>query len=301
MAAAAPQPGQPVVFRNATVLTMDDAHTILTNADVLVSGERIAAVGPALAVPDGTAEIDAADGIVMPGMVDTHRHLMLIENDNSPVGFPVLHPYGHVVYQANRGDVHTVLVNGTVVKHDHRLVGVDLAAAKAAIESTIEYLRGEQGETEWANGMHPEVPAHEALANPYTYRDDVSAWKDRPSAMRLWADAGHNQSRCMRAGADAGHNRFRCLRVVSPSSKSCPGGICHHTRNDYPPLITRHGRQKVRGNFFLGGRFWVLLRTFLPRSFSGAGQSVPVVSLVAPDFGGGVDDQGEFVPLLLLG
>src|ERR1700734_180778 len=70
-----PQPGQPVVFRNATVLTMDDSHTVLTNADVLVSGERIAAVGPGLVVPDGTAEIDADGGIVMPGMVDTHRHM----------------------------------------------------------------------------------------------------------------------------------------------------------------------------------------------------------------------------------
>ena len=32
----APQPGQPVVFRNATVLTMDNAHTVLDNADVLI-------------------------------------------------------------------------------------------------------------------------------------------------------------------------------------------------------------------------------------------------------------------------
>ena len=75
MTAAGPQPGQPVVFRNATVLTMDDAHTVLTNADVLVVGERIAAVGAGLEVPDGTAEIDAAGGIVMPGMIDTHRHM----------------------------------------------------------------------------------------------------------------------------------------------------------------------------------------------------------------------------------
>src|SRR6201985_3054325 len=71
----APQPGQPVVFRNATVLTMDDAHTVLNNADVLVSGETIAAVGPNLEVPEGTAEIDGAGGIVMPGMIDTHRHM----------------------------------------------------------------------------------------------------------------------------------------------------------------------------------------------------------------------------------
>jgi cytosine/adenosine deaminase-related metal-dependent hydrolase len=54
---------------------MDDAHTVLTGADVLVDGERIAAVGTGLEVPAGTAEIDATGGIVMPGMIDTHRHM----------------------------------------------------------------------------------------------------------------------------------------------------------------------------------------------------------------------------------
>src|ERR1051326_5050329 len=67
--------GRPVVFRNATVLTMDAAHTVLTGADVLTTGETIAAVGPGLEVPEGTAEIDASGGIVMPGMIDTHRHM----------------------------------------------------------------------------------------------------------------------------------------------------------------------------------------------------------------------------------
>ncbi len=36
---------RPVVFRNGLVLTMDDAHTVLPGADVLVVGERIAEVG----------------------------------------------------------------------------------------------------------------------------------------------------------------------------------------------------------------------------------------------------------------
>jgi 5-methylthioadenosine/S-adenosylhomocysteine deaminase len=68
-AAAELTPGRPLVFRNATVLTMDDGHRVLDGADVLVDGERIAAVGPALEVPAGTAEIDASGGIVMPGMI----------------------------------------------------------------------------------------------------------------------------------------------------------------------------------------------------------------------------------------
>ena len=53
--------------------------------------------------------------------------------------FPLLHPYGHVAFQAQRGDVHTVLVNGRVVKHEGRLVGIDLARARRAVEETVEF------------------------------------------------------------------------------------------------------------------------------------------------------------------
>jgi 5-methylthioadenosine/S-adenosylhomocysteine deaminase len=67
--------GRPVVLRAGTVLTMDDRKTVLKEADVLVVGERIEAVGQALNVPDRTLEIDARGGIVMPGMIDTHRHM----------------------------------------------------------------------------------------------------------------------------------------------------------------------------------------------------------------------------------
>ena len=67
--------GRPVLFRNATVLTMDDEHSVLTGGDVLVVGDRVAQVGHGLTAPDGALEIDATGGIVMPGMVDTHRHM----------------------------------------------------------------------------------------------------------------------------------------------------------------------------------------------------------------------------------
>jgi len=95
--------------------------------------------------------------------------VVLLRNDASPVSFPILNPYGHVAFQAQRGDVHTVLVDGRIVKRDGRLVDADLAAARAAVEDTVAYLRSTLGEQTWAQGMHPEVPETALLDNPYTY------------------------------------------------------------------------------------------------------------------------------------
>jgi cytosine/adenosine deaminase-related metal-dependent hydrolase len=117
--------------------------------------------------------LDSLIGSLEPGK---KADLVLIKNDASPVMFPLLHPYGHVVFQAQRGDVHTVVVNGRVVKYDHALIGVDLARARAAIEQTVDYLRGELGPEAWTEGMHPEIPETQELDNPYTYTG-TAQWK----------------------------------------------------------------------------------------------------------------------------
>ncbi|MQA34671.1 amidohydrolase family protein [Modestobacter roseus] len=97
--------------------------------------------------------------------------VVLIKNDASPVSFPLLNPYGHVAFQAQRGDVHTVLVDGRVVKSGHRLVGADLAAVRRTVESTVAHLRSTLGEDVWAQGMNPDLPGDEVLDNPYTYTE----------------------------------------------------------------------------------------------------------------------------------
>lgn len=97
--------------------------------------------------------------------------VVLLKNDASPVSFPVLNPYGHVAFQAQRGDVHTVLVGGRVVKHEGRLVGADLGAVRSAVEATVEHLRADMGEDVWQQGMNPDLPTDEVLDNPYQYTE----------------------------------------------------------------------------------------------------------------------------------
>ncbi len=118
-------------------------------------------------------------GSITPGK---RADLVLIKNDDSPVMFPLLNPYGHVVFQAGRGDVHTVLVDGRVVKYDHRLQGVDLAQAKRAVARTVEYAHSQMGEQAWREGMNPAQAEVELIANPYTNTDRAKAPVNAPEA-----------------------------------------------------------------------------------------------------------------------
>jgi 5-methylthioadenosine/S-adenosylhomocysteine deaminase len=106
--------------------------------------------------------------------------VVLIKNDRSPVMFPILNPYGHVAFQAQRGDVHSVVINGRLVKHDHQLVDVDLAEARRRVDATVEYLIGRMGQEAWEKGMFPDIPETKVMDNPYTYTDwgsEDARWK----------------------------------------------------------------------------------------------------------------------------
>jgi cytosine/adenosine deaminase-related metal-dependent hydrolase len=121
--------------------------------------------------------MDTLIGSITPGK---KADLVLIKNDASPAMFPILHPYGHVVYQAGRGDVHTVLVDGKVIKYNHQLRDINLNKAKQAVGTTVEYAYSQMGEQAWRDGMVPEKPEVELIENPYQYTDwdgGRAAWK----------------------------------------------------------------------------------------------------------------------------
>ena len=74
--AAAPEPGRPIVFRGGTVLTMDigpvrpDGCATCSSS---ASGSRRSA--PGWRYPRARTRSTPPGGIVMPGMIDTHRHM----------------------------------------------------------------------------------------------------------------------------------------------------------------------------------------------------------------------------------
>ena len=66
---------RPLLIRGATVVTVDDTRGVLPDTDVLVVGTKIKAVGKKLSAPPTAAVIEAKGALLIPGFVDTHRHM----------------------------------------------------------------------------------------------------------------------------------------------------------------------------------------------------------------------------------
>ncbi len=91
LAAAVPaaEPGS-VLFKPAGVFDGVDG-VVHPGWQVLVTGDRIAAVGPDLPVPAGTRVIALAGDTLMPGMIEGHGHLFLHPYDEASWDDQVLH------------------------------------------------------------------------------------------------------------------------------------------------------------------------------------------------------------------
>jgi cytosine/adenosine deaminase-related metal-dependent hydrolase len=72
--AGAQKAGRPLLIKDGCVLTLDRSIGDFEAADVLIEGSTISAVRPGIAAADAEV-IDASRMIVMPGLIDTHRHM----------------------------------------------------------------------------------------------------------------------------------------------------------------------------------------------------------------------------------
>ncbi|MDX8336158.1 amidohydrolase [Candidatus Cetobacterium colombiensis] len=69
-----------IIIKNGTILTMDKNNTVIENGVIIIKNEKIISIGKdeLLKKYSTTKIIDAENGIIMPGMINTHNHLPMI-------------------------------------------------------------------------------------------------------------------------------------------------------------------------------------------------------------------------------
>ncbi|KQR90724.1 MAG: amidohydrolase family protein [Microbacterium ginsengisoli] len=124
-----------------------------------------------MATMGGALSLGMSDliGSITPGK---KADLVLLKNDQSPTMTPILNPHAHVVYQAGTADIHTVVIDGRVVKYRGTRIDLDIAPARDAVAASVDYVRSQLGEAAWEEGMHPPLDPEAPIDNPYQYQED---------------------------------------------------------------------------------------------------------------------------------
>lgn len=115
------QPSTSFVVRNARVITMK-GNEVLDRADVVVTNNRIASVGPNAAAPAGAKEIDGSGMTIVPGLIDTHAHL---------------HYSGLEIFPETKWEYATNLAYGVTTVYDPSAPSLDVFAQAEMVEAGL--------------------------------------------------------------------------------------------------------------------------------------------------------------------
>ena len=126
----------PVLIRGADLLTMDPELNEIEGGDVLIEDGRIAAIGHGL-TREGAEIIDANGMILMPGMLDGHRHVWQIIDSGR---LAKTSPARYAGYQEWK--MRTIV---SLTPEDHYLAGLvgGLLAIDSGVTSIIDYAHGQ--------------------------------------------------------------------------------------------------------------------------------------------------------------
>jgi len=129
-------PARPTLIKGADLLTMDPKLKEMKAADVLIKDGKIAAIGANLS-SEGAEVVDAKGMILMPGMVDGHRHVWEILDSGRIVRF---HPTQFATYQNWKMRTFVCLT-----PEDHYLGGLagGLQALDSGVTSILDFAHGQ--------------------------------------------------------------------------------------------------------------------------------------------------------------
>ena len=184
-----------LLLKSGIVVTQEARLGVLAEGDVLVEGNRIAAVGPALEADAET--IDCTGHFVLPGLVNAHMHAWQTALRSVAANWTLLEYFRHVhaglatVFQPE--DIHIATLAGAVNQLDHGVTTlVDWchnnptpehtdAAVAALKESGIRaaFFHGspkpdpKPGEPHFSEIPHPRREVERLLAGPLADRDGL--------------------------------------------------------------------------------------------------------------------------------
>lgn len=246
-------PTQVTVVRAGRLLD-PDSGTVLSNQMILISGEKVQAVGPQLTIPPGAKVIDLSDKTVLPGLIDCHTHVADGQGgDGDP--FNVLRKTASQIVLESVPNARNMLLSGFTTVRD---VGTYRALNDVALRDAIN--RGDvigprmfvagayitiTGGAGAITGQAPDIP----LPWDLHYGEANSPWEVRQK-VRLLAHDGVDLIKMLSTGAVLTHGSNPAS--VEFTEEELQAGVDEASHFGLRVAVHAHAREGIRNAILAG-------------------------------------------------
>lgn len=244
-----------MLFKNATVITMDPKRRIIREGAVAVRGSRIEAVGKSRELSrqfSADEAIDLRGGLLLPGLIDSHIHLAQAMIRGCGEGLPLIRWLTERVwplegsYEGEEGKISAELCILEMLKSGTTAFLEAFLAARYGIDAVLEVVR-DSGIRGWVSKMIMDVPSY-AGSEGVMFR---GMREDHPTSLRLaremhakWDGAEDGRIRVWLGPHAVGASSEQGLRAVASLAKELKTGINIHfceTRQEQAFVRERYG------------------------------------------------------------
>ncbi len=235
----------PILFKNATILTVNEENQVLTGAYVATQGERISYVGQQRPQGDFEREIDCRGKVLMPGLVNTHTHIPMTLMRGFAGGYDLQTWLNDYIFPTEEK------LDGRTVYIASQLALAEMIASGTTSIGEMYYFCGDIAQAVAASGISANIARSVTIFSPTDRPEDYYACKDLEEFRRQWGGQGDDQIKA-EVSIHAEYTSFLSPNLwsyLSGYAKQYGMGMQVHiseTRSEHEACIGRHGKTPIQ-------------------------------------------------------
>ncbi len=234
-----------VLFKNATVVTVNGENQVISGGFVATDGEKITYVGSRRPQGSFGREIDCTGKVLMPGLVNTHTHIPMTLMRGFAGGRDLQTWLNDYIFPTEEK------LDSRTVSAGSRLALAEMIAGGTTSIGEMYYFCGDIAEAVAESGISANISRSVTIFSPTSRPEEYDACKDLDAFRRQWGGSGDDQIKA-EVSIHGEYTSFLSPNLwsyLADYARQYDMGMQVHvseTRSEHEECVRRHGKTPLQ-------------------------------------------------------